>query len=101
MVVNKAEGSRVDRRYGLCGLWDAAKPTYTLRLISPFVSVSGSIVAKRSERETMSKHKHTVKPGLHVKKRSGHRAFTYQVPPEVADRLPLVQTHATFSGMTR
>ena len=37
----------------------------------------------------MSKHKHTVKPGLHVKKRSGHRAFTYQVPPEVADRLPL------------
>jgi hypothetical protein len=36
----------------------------------------------------MSKHKHTVKPGLHVKKRSGHRAFTYQVPPEVADRLP-------------
>ncbi len=36
----------------------------------------------------MNKHKHTVKPGLHVKKRSGHRAFTYQVPPEVADRLP-------------
>src|SRR6266536_3644650 len=41
-----------------------------------------------SEREAMSKHKHTVKPGLHVKQRSGHRAFTYQVPPEVADHLP-------------
>ncbi len=36
----------------------------------------------------MSKHKHTVKPGLHVKQRAGHRAFAYQVPPEVADRLP-------------
>jgi hypothetical protein len=35
----------------------------------------------------MSKHKQKVKPGLHIKKRSGHRAFAYQVPPEVADRL--------------
>jgi len=37
----------------------------------------------------MSKQKHKAKLGLHVKQRSGHRAFTYQVPPEVADRLPL------------
>ena len=36
----------------------------------------------------MSKHKQKVKPGLSVKQRAGHRAFTYQVPPEVADRLP-------------
>src|SRR6266496_4364081 len=48
----------------------------------------GALLKSGSEREAMSKHKHTVKPGLHVKKRSGHRAFAYQVPPEVADRLP-------------
>ena len=36
----------------------------------------------------MSKQKHRTKPGLSVKQRAGHRAFTYQVPPEVADRLP-------------
>jgi hypothetical protein len=28
------------------------------------------------------------KQGLTVKKRAGRRAFSYQVPPEVADRLP-------------
>jgi hypothetical protein len=45
----------------------------------------------------MSKHNQKVKPGLNIKKRHGHRAFTYQVPPEVADRLPPGVTVALHS----
>jgi len=45
----------------------------------------------------MSKHKQKVKPGLSIKKRSGRRSFAYQVPPEVADRLPPGVTVALHS----
>ncbi len=34
------------------------------------------------------KYRDRRKPGLAVKKRAGRRTFSYQIPPEVADRLP-------------
>lgn len=34
------------------------------------------------------KHRNREKYGLTVKQRGNHRAFSYQIPPEVADRLP-------------
>lgn len=50
----------------------------------------------------MSKQKYRDrgKQGLTVKKRAGRRAFSYQVPPEVADRLP-PGTTVTIVSLTK
>jgi len=43
------------------------------------------------------KHQNTRKPGLIITQRAGHRTFRYQVPPEVADRLPKSATVTVVS----